>query len=1436
MPVPGYLGRILAGPDGPPAGTCFQLHGGVLVTAAHVLESIGADTKGTIVHFDALKPDLPAVCPATVAAVDPVHDLAVLTTTHRLPATVSLLATTDPNEQGLAVRVTGTADVPGVEHPHRYLETLGTWQGGTARDDDTSWGRLSCRDVMLGMSGAPVRRAGDDAVIGVVSGRYNSVTGWLPDSVWIARTEDLRPLLAGLTDLTVQPAPLTGAVDLLLTVAERTVRLTGAGHDITADHAGVREGLRAAVVDARRERARSPRITRTATQSEVARPDVVSLRRAGRMLAESFLPTRVADALGDVLRQADRQRLPVRLGIHAPDWPWLPWEALTDPVEQHPIALHPLVTLYRHQDAPPVQPMPGPLQIVVAIAAPDSGGPLLDYENELRNVHAAVRGARLGQAQVRVVPFATTAALRAELQAAPAHVLHLSGHGSPGQLVLETETGAARPVTAETFLAEAIPPGRMPPVICLAACHTAAPAGPGSASFAAELVAHGASVVIGTETSVTDTYATRVFSRVYAELAQADNPDVIAALADARRTVQRDLTNPHSKRDTLLAGLDEWSVVTVLAAAGSVTILDRTHPNPPQAVPGHDRDRHAGLLQREVGEFVGRRREQRTLPNTLLAPEGVGVVLHGIGGIGKTTLAAELIQLITRQEPHRLVAVATGELSVDVVLRCAANALRLRVNMTGETGQARQAVDFLARTDEPWQDRWQVLRTLMPHYPLLLVLDNFEDNLAQDHQLYDASLAELLTTWIQDCSTSRLLITSRFEFDLAQQALQFHAIGPMSLAETLKLAWSLPAVDRLPDVDLERVWRLVGGHPRTLEYLDALLAGGHARFADVTEKMTAAVQDLFQDDAVRVLTTSTTLDVALAVSLTLAADNVLLPSLLASLDSVPDARRVLLGLAVYREPVDEAAALFQIADPDPTATHSPNRTALNERIKEILTEAGVATDKPLAWEDVPPHLREQLKPVVTELYSKPTPPLRPREDLAQLLDVLRATSLLTTGPDGDGLFVHRWTASELERFDHNSDGSGAVGRHRAAAAYWRWRVAAWPQHRDADLHDRLEARYHLMAAGDLDEAATIAEQICARLDKIGAWDAETELVYDTLRHLPADSPRRAIWILQMGILAQQRGDYAEAERRYQQSLTITKQLGDQIGMISSYHQLGTLAQMRGDYPEAERRYQQSLTITKQLGDQARMATNYHNLGILAQERGNYPEGEHLLQQSLTIAEQLGDQARMATNYHNLGIVAQERGDYLEAERLLQQSLTIKERQGNQIGMANTYLQLGILAQMRGDYPEAERRHQRSLTIKERLGNQTGMANCYHQLGILAQMRGDYPEAERRYQQSLTITKQLGDQAGISKSYSQLGRLRAAQDMPEEAVVLQSRSFLIRLKMQSPDVARNIAVLRQLRATLGEDAFRRIAATVLDESDVDDLQGFLDQPEEQSPDE
>ncbi|MFC0027997.1 tetratricopeptide repeat protein [Micromonospora chaiyaphumensis] len=1388
-----FLGWVAA--DGAaPVGTCFQVEPGVLVTAHHVLVDIGAAAVGCVVRVGPVGGG--AGWNATVQRVDEVHDLAVLRAEQPLSGSVSQVVVSDGVRDNEAVTTAGYPTVEDDGHEYALLTAGGHWRGPALRDG-VLWSRLQADAVMPGMSGAPVLRTSDRAVVGVVSGRYNSQDGWLAGAVWVSRVEDLSALLDGVASVIVEETvPANGLLDMVLTVSQSQVRLSGCGQDVTATHRGVSSGLANALQDVRRERARRRVVVRDLAAGGQA-AGVVSLRRAGELLAESFLPVTVAQALARVIRRAQREHVPVRVGVQAPDWWWLPWEALPEPVTGRPMVLHELVSVYRRVEAAGSRSavVPGPLRIVVAIASPESGsGPLLDYERELGSVLDAVHGAHRSRAVVRIVPFATTAAIRAVLDEDTTHVLHLSAHGAPGILHLEDEQGRARSVDPETLIAEAIPEGRMPRVISLAACYTDADGEDGAGSFAARLARRGAGAVIATQTSVTDVYATRLFAAVYAELAASVRPDVVAAVAQARRRVQRDLATGPDPLTQAVAGMDEWSVVSVLAAAPSVTVVDGTAPAEPRAEIVPDL---GGLLARPVGQFVGRRHAQRTLPGLLNDGTGTAVLLHGIGGVGKTTLAAEVVRRLLDTSPDWRLVTVTGPVTVDGLLTAVADAARRELVLRAQfSGPPMVAVQAASRVDLPWSDRFALLRDqVLAGTRILVVLDNFEDNLIRDSgidagwSVGDPGLAGLLAAWLTSPGRSRLLITSRYRFGLpdpAAERLHPYQVPPLSLAETRKLLWSLPRLDRhAADLGAQRrIWQTVGGHPRALEYLDALLPGtdgdpaGQGRFADITRRLRQAVETrLGAAGTAAWLAQQRTLDAALADTVTLAADDVLLTEHLTRLDTIEGAVRLLAGISVYREPIDINGLLFQIGIPNPDADREQQpggRAEAARQIRDLLSRYALDLNElaQALGQDTPltPADRERLARLLQQARQLHQPPFTAPPGMTGLVRQLATTSLIAV-VDDDRMVMHRWTATELHRHWNTAHGPhhrpGLVtAAHHAAATYWRWRVETWPQKPVDDLHDLNETRHHLLATNDLETAGTITEHICSQLDQWGAWDRETSLIHDTLRWLPKNSPRRPAWYHQLGIIAQYRGDYAEAERRYQQSLTINEELGNRAGMASSYHQLGMIAQQRGDYAEAERRYQQSLTIKEELGNRADMAASYHQLGILAQRRGDYAEAERRYQQSLTIKEELGNRASMATSYGQLGILAQDRGDYAEAERRYQQSLTINEELGNRAGMATSYHQLGILAQHRGDYAEAERRYQQSLTINEELGNRAGMASSYHQLGILAQHRGDYAEAERRYQQSLTIKEQLGNRAGMATSYHQLGIL--AQDRGDYA--------------------------------------------------------------------
>ncbi|HEY3739758.1 MAG TPA: TIR domain-containing protein, partial [Bryobacteraceae bacterium] len=140
-------------------------------------------------------------------------------------------------------------------------------------------------------------------------------------------------------------------------------------------------------------------------------------------------------------------------------------------------------------------PLPGPLKVLVAVAAPDEGnsdGAVLDQERELQNILNAVDKAHdQGSIDVRILEVGHPGVIAEALKADAYHVLHISCHGLPGALEMEDEDGHAVRIDAQHLLEPLQNAGRPLPLVFLSSCHGGVHELNATASFAEALLRGG---------------------------------------------------------------------------------------------------------------------------------------------------------------------------------------------------------------------------------------------------------------------------------------------------------------------------------------------------------------------------------------------------------------------------------------------------------------------------------------------------------------------------------------------------------------------------------------------------------------------------------------------------------------------------------------------------------------------------------------------------------------------------------------------------------------------------------------------------------------------------------------------------------------------------------------------------------------------------------
>ncbi len=523
------------------------------------------------------------------------------------------------------------------------------------------------------------------------------------------------------------------------------------------------------------------------------------------------------------------------------------------------LVVHGLTLVYTRADAtaPAARPAaPDRLRALAVFSLP-LGTTAINLRRERRMLQELGRNLRAGgrraALEVRVLHYGTTRRTleRALADGAGWDIVHLSGHGSPGRLVLEAEDGRPEPIDAAELVELVWWTRHRLALVTLSACDTAAapswdpPVGPATdpvigsddgvdagsgagvpgpgcagsplAALAPVLMRRIGCAVVGMRFAVRNEFAAGFGARLYQGVL-ADRQPLPTALARAVTATV----------DTLGAdqvGLSAVAPALFGDAAATLSLALPCGPAAPLPPPG------SGLIRLPAPPrvFVGRVAELGRASAALApASDRAAVLLTGPAGIGKTGCAQELADHLAATDRFQAAAWWTAP--------TAGSDLASALHTLARTWEAAFGDDFKmshAIADPAALRSWLVwLKAALETRAVLIALDNLDSLVADDGRWWDPVWGDLIASLCDHRGLTRTILTSRIALpDLPAGRVETIPVGPLGPDET-KLwvrdqpnLWRLVTSGRDGAALVRRVLEAAEGHP-------ALLALAEARAAD----------------------------------------------------------------------------------------------------------------------------------------------------------------------------------------------------------------------------------------------------------------------------------------------------------------------------------------------------------------------------------------------------------------------------------------------------------------------------------------------------------------------------------------------------------------------------------------------------------------------------
>lgn len=269
--------------------------------------------------------------------------------------------------------------------------------------------------------------------------------------------------------------------------------------------------------------------------------------------------------------------------------------------------------------------------------------------------------------------------------------------------------------------------------------------------------------------------------------------------------------------------------------------------------------------------------------------------------------------------------------------------------------------------------------------------------------------------------------------------------------------------------------------------------------------------------------------------------------------------------------------------------------------------------------------------------------------------------------------------------------AAASAGDRAVEAEALRRLAVLHHHRnERDTARELSTRSYAIAGeiGDRVLAGEALNVLAGFAFESGAMEEARARYLEALRLGGTDPALRGRIEQNLGILANIRGEHAEATAHYRRSLEGFELSGDEKGRAIAHHNLGMVCADRQLWEDADLHFRESLEITRVVGDVHLEGLCLLNRSEVHVARQRYEDARSGAEQALAIFDRLGARLDTADAYKVLGVVYRETGRFALAESRLQAAIAQAVATGSVLSEAEASRELARLYQGMGRNQEA----------------------------------------------------------------------------------------------------------------------------------------------------